>query len=67
MLKRVLFITLFWSIMQNAFAQQRKPETWMQFALGAGIGLDYGGLGVKFEYAPIPHLAVFGAARYNDK
>lgn len=33
--------------------------------VGAGIGLDHGGLGVKVEYQPIKYLGVFGGAGHN--
>lgn len=65
MFNKFLLAFFLLSMVHKGFAQQQKPVAWTQFALGAGIGLDYGGLGVKFEYAPIPHLAVFAAAGYN--
>lgn len=35
------------------------------FDIGAGFGLDYGGLvGVKFSYMPLPYFSVFGGAGY---
>ncbi len=33
--------------------------------LGIGLGLDYGGFGIKFEYIPVKHFALFGGAGYN--
>lgn len=32
---------------------------------GPGIGLDYGGLGLKFEYIVVKNLGLFGGAGYN--
>jgi len=36
-----------------------------QFYLGLGTGMDYGGLGFKFEYLPIKHLGLYAGAGYN--
>lgn len=33
--------------------------------IGVGIGLDYGGIGGKLSFMPIPKLAVFGALGFN--
>jgi len=33
--------------------------------IGPGLGLEYGGIGGKFEYLPIKYLGIFGAGGYN--
>ncbi|GAB6010861.1 hypothetical protein [Viscerimonas tarda] len=33
--------------------------------IGGGLGLDYGGLGAKFEYFPTRHFSAFGGIGWN--
>jgi len=33
--------------------------------IGLGLGLDYGGIGTRVDYCPVPYWSVFGAFGYN--
>lgn len=46
--------------MNEALAQSEQKAL-----AGIGIGLDYGGLGVKAEFQPVNFLGVFGGFGYN--
>ena len=45
--------------------EQNSEQYPKKIYLGVGGGLDYGGLGVKFEFLPIKHFGVFVGAGYN--
>ena len=48
----------------SAFAQYYGEESSIIY-LGPGFGLDYGGLGAKFEFLPIERFGVFAGGGYN--
>ena len=75
----VICLTVFFSIMTYAVQAQDTPEPIVYTQktketvppreskgfIGVGLGFDYGGMGLKAEYLPIPYLGVFAAAGYN--
>ncbi|MBL7845293.1 MAG: hypothetical protein KF846_14110 [Cyclobacteriaceae bacterium] len=49
----------------NTWAQfEPVAETPSTFSLGLGIGLDYGGIGGRATFSPIPSFGVFGSLGY---
>jgi len=44
-----------------AFSQLYEQKVY----LGPGLGLDYGGLGIKVEYLPIKYVGIYGGVGYN--
>jgi hypothetical protein len=43
----------------------KAQDEYKKFSVGAGSGLNYGGFGVDFTYAPLKFLAVTADAGYN--
>jgi hypothetical protein len=68
-MKKILFcIVLFGLIGSHSFAQseQAVEQVSPKMYLGAGIGLDYGGMfGGKFEFLPVKQLGLFAGVGYN--
>jgi len=78
MMKKVWILTVLVLISSTMMAQisvrdensgkKKKPSSSLvmqhKFDLGAGIGLDYGGIGVRFGVVPVKHLMLFGSAGY---
>jgi hypothetical protein len=44
-------------------ASEPLPES--KVHIGLGIGMDFGGMGIKVEYLPIKYVGVFGGLGYN--
>ncbi len=51
------------AISQKATIKNNLQES--KLHLGIGMGLDYGGLGLKAEYLPVKYAGIFGGAGYN--
>lgn len=66
--KQLSLSLLFMTTASTAFAQDiptQKEKKYHQVYLGLGLGLDYGGVGIKIEYLPIENVGVFGGFGYN--
>ena len=62
----LLFLFLLITQTTTSFAQSSQDnKKQSQFFLGGGLGLDYGGLGLKFEYQPIKYVGAFVGLGYN--
>lgn len=64
------FFTLLLSaaIPHNVYSQDNRPKIDYyinESNLGAGLGIDYGGIGFKYTFNPEKHLGLFAAAGYN--
>ena len=46
-------------------AQSISQESMKNFNIGLGLGIDYGGIGMRGTFHPIQHLGLFGGAGYN--
>ena len=57
----VFAIIIFLFTGNYAFSQPHEQKVYF----GPGLGLDYGGLGVKVEYLPIKYLGIYGGVGYN--
>ena len=61
-LKSICLVCIFLFAGNSIHAQSGEQRVY----IGAGMGLDYGGLiGAKLEYLPIKHFGVFGGVGYN--
>ena len=58
----VIFPMLITAMLQ---AQDIKKESKQEFDIGLGIGIDYGGIGIRGTIKPIHRLGLFAAAGYN--
>lgn len=58
-IRKVCFMALFCMLSGFVNAQER------QLYLGAGTGLDYGGLGGKVEYLPVKNFGLFAGIGFN--
>lgn len=61
---RLLFLLFFVSCLTTVSAQNLS-STKNHTTLGAGVGLPYGGLGLKFSINPANQLTIFGGLGYN--
>ena len=61
--KRIFVVIILIVLFTGNYAFSQPNEQKVYF--GAGLGLDYGGLGVKFEYLPIKYFGIYGGAGYN--
>src|SRR5690349_17100641 len=57
----IIFCLLFISLVGHSQDQQKPSRSF----LGIGLGLDYGGIGMKLEFLPIKALGLFGGFGYN--
>jgi len=65
MKRTLLCIILLCFVGSSVFAQDEERKN-PKFYIGAGFGLDYGGLiGGKVEFLPIKYFGVFAGAGYN--
>ena len=55
-----LFIACFFIFSCYGHAQEQSKSY-----LGLGLGLDYGGIGIRMEFLPIKALGIFGGLGYN--
>lgn len=65
-IKIIAITCLLLSWQSTSFAQRNRnqPEDPI-FYMGIGLGMDYGGLGVRGEILPIPYLGIFAGVGYN--
>ena len=62
----IIFALLFMG--SHIYGQEEQvyyEQSYQKTYLGIGFGLDYGGLGGKFEYLPIKNFGIFGGLGYN--
>lgn len=67
-MKKSILLFLFLLLCQSSisFAQNHDQEKVQSpVYLGIGLGLDYGGFGLKFEYQPIKYLGLIGSLGFN--
>jgi hypothetical protein len=71
-MKSLLFSFLFfYCFIVPSLAQQKgdnvaaDDENESTFNLGLGLGLDYGGIGLKLAVSPEKHIGIFGGLGYN--
>ncbi len=65
-LKKILLCIFILSTSFNAIAQETKSnQDFSKMYIGPGIGFDYGGFGLKFEYLPKKNFSFFAGAGYN--
>jgi len=60
-MKRTTLIILSIFIITQYGHAQNKARSF----LGLGLGLDYGGIGTRFEFVPVKPLGLFGGLGYN--
>jgi hypothetical protein len=60
-MKKSILLVFAISAILNLQAQDVKKH---HVDIGAGFGLDYGGIGFKFAYSPIPYLSIFTGLGY---
>jgi hypothetical protein len=63
MRKYLVTASLLYSIFLQAQDEQQPPKK--EFDLGLGMGMDYGGIGLRATFKPIPRLGSFAAGGYN--
>jgi hypothetical protein len=64
-MKKIIVCSMLLLLLIPGLTQSSKPIKRPMIYGGPGIGLDYGGLGVKIEYLPVKWLGLFGGAGYN--
>jgi hypothetical protein len=63
MKKYIVILPLFVSVILKA--QDPEQESKMEFDIGLGLGIDYGGIGIRGTFKPIQQLGLFAAGGYN--
>jgi hypothetical protein len=66
---RLLFIGLILlglsKMSQAQFVENYEPEIESVYNIGLGLGMDYGGLGARFNYRVVQKFQLFGGFGYN--
>lgn len=65
-MRRLYLFTAFFFVILHASAQEaeKKDLPFSDAYIGVGMGLDYGGLGLRATFNPIPELGVFAGGGY---
>lgn len=53
------------TILFNSYSFAQSKTTKPKAYLGFGLGLDYGGIGLKAQYQPIPYLGILAGVGFN--
>ncbi len=65
-MKKTILSILCMSITLGIFCQAGNPaKEAYKFEIGAGLGYEYGGIGMHFSYAPIPNISGFVGVGIN--
>jgi hypothetical protein len=66
-MKKIVLILVSMCIVSNTFSQvtEKMKTGFPEFNLGAGIGMDYGGIGGRITLVASPRFEFFGAIGYN--
>lgn len=66
MKKYIVILPLFFCVILHAQdPEQPEQESGREFDIGVGLGVDYGGIGVRGTFKPIKQLGLFAAGGYN--
>lgn len=63
-MSKYLFILL-WLISLPLQAQDTNSELKSEVNIGVGVGMDYGGIGIRGTFLPVEQLGLFVSAGYN--
>ena len=59
------FIMLLWLVSLPLQAQHADSGSKSEVNIGLGIGMDYGGIGIRGTFLPVERLGLFASAGYN--
>src|SRR3989337_4382541 len=62
---RKYFIILLWLVSLPLQAQDTESGSTNEVNIGLGIGMDYGGIGIRGTFLPMERLGLFASAGYN--
>lgn len=63
--KSLIVLIVLLSGTYHGYSQSTLNYDYKHMYAGLGLGLDYGGVGLKVEYLPIKYFSAFGAIGYN--